>query len=96
MPLPVLPIAGIALRYGAVVLAAYAVSRSVRPGHLDQRNEDALDRVDEGVSLHQAPHEDQINLAARFRRVVRLGTSGPGLEIDAAGLGRIRFRKAAP
>jgi hypothetical protein len=34
-----------------------------------------------------------VNATARFRRVIRLGQSGPGLEIDATAFGRIRFRR---
>lgn len=94
MPLPVVPIAGFALRYGAVALAAYAFSRQVRPGALDQGAEDALDRVEEGASiLRPDTEEDTLNATARFRRIIRFGTDGPGVEIDAAGLGRVRFRR---
>lgn len=92
MPLPLAPVAGIALRYGAVAVASYAVSRSVRIGRRDQRGEDALDTLDEGVSMHR--DGDQGNATARFRRVIRLGDSGPGIEIDISAIGRIRVRKA--
>ncbi|MCT8158739.1 hypothetical protein [Pseudoruegeria sp. SHC-113] len=92
MALPIAPIAGLALRYGAVALATYAVARAVQPGHRDQRGEDALDDVPEGVTYRSDP--EQVNGTARFRRVIRLGATGPGVEIDATGLGRIKFRKA--
>ena len=36
---------------------------------------------------------EQVNATARMRRVIRLGENGPGVEIDAVGLTRIRFRK---
>lgn len=91
MALPLAPIAGIALRYGAVALAAYAVTRSIEPGRRDQRGEDALDSLDEGLTFRREP--EQVNGTGRFHRVIRLGESGPGLEIDATALGRIRFRK---
>jgi len=93
MPLPLAPIAGIALRYGAVAVATYAVARrvSIQKAHYDQRGEDAMDSVNEGMSVRRDP--EQVNGATRFRRVVRVGTDGPGIEIDVTALGRIRFRK---
>lgn len=92
MALPLAPIAGFALRYGAVALATYTVTRKIGPGFRDQRAEDALDDTPEGVTLHQS--DDQANASARFRRVFRVGTDGPGIEIDATALGRIRVRRA--
>ena len=93
MPLPLVPIAGIALRYGAVAVATYAVTRriSIQKAHFDQRGEEAMDDVAEGISLRRDP--DQVNGATRFRRVVRIGPDGPGVEVDVTALGRIRFRK---
>ena len=93
MPLPLAPIAGLALRYGAVVIATYALTRkiSVRHAHFDQRGEEALDDVGDGVSVRRAA--DQVNSTTRYRRVIRAGGGGPGIEIDITALGRIRFRK---
>jgi len=93
MPLPLAPIAGIALRYGAVAVATYAMTRkiSIQKGHFDQRGEDAMDDVNEGISVRREP--EQVNGATRFRRVVRVGADGPGVEIDITALGRVRFRK---
>ncbi|MBK5926306.1 hypothetical protein [Rhodobaculum claviforme] len=93
MALPLVPIAGVALRYGAVALAAYMLTRQVHPGRTDQRAEDALDDLPEGVSTHRPRDRDQINGAARVRRVIRLGTAGPGVEVDLTALGRLRFRR---
>jgi hypothetical protein len=91
MPLPLAPIAGFALRYGAVALATYAVSRKITRAHFDQRGEEAMDDVNEGLSVRR--DADQYNGTAHYRRIVRLGTDGPGVEIDVTALGRIRFRK---
>lgn len=91
MPLPLAPIAGIALRYGVVAVATYAVARHVRRGFYDQRGEDAMNDVGEGLSLRR--DTDQINGTARYKRIVRLGANGPGLEIDITALGRIKFRR---
>jgi hypothetical protein len=91
MPLPLAPIAGIALRYGAVALATYAIARRVERGHYDQRSEDAMKDVQEGLTLRR--DEDAVRSTGRFRRVIRFGKDGPGVEIDAATLNRIRIRR---
>ncbi|MCV2874149.1 hypothetical protein OEZ71_17770 [Defluviimonas sp. WL0050] len=91
MPLPLAPIAGFAIRYGAVALAAYGLRRALRKGRTDQRAEDALDDMDEGVAVHRPADRGQTNAAARFRRVIRWGDTA--IEIDAAALGRFRVRK---
>ncbi len=91
MPLPLAPIAGFAIRYGAVALASYGLRRALRKGRTDQRAEDALDDMDEGVAVHRPADRGQTNAAARFRRVIRWGDTA--IEIDAAALGRFRVRK---
>lgn len=94
MPLPLAPLAGLALRYGAVALAAWALARRMPPGRSDQRAEDALDDLAEGAAAHRpADRPGQVNAQARFRRVVRLGTKGPGVDFDAAAIARLRMRK---
>ena len=75
MPLPIAPIAGLAFRYGAVALATYAVTRNLPATPRDQRAEDAMDDVHEGMSLGK--DDEQVTGAARFRRTIRLGTTGP-------------------
>lgn len=91
MPLPLAPIAGLALRYGAVAVAAYGVSRALRNGRIDQRAEDALDDMDEGLAVHRPKDRGQTNATARYRRVIRWGRAG--IEIDAAALARFRIRR---
>lgn len=93
MALPLAPIAVVAAKYGAVALAGYALARQVQTGRTDQRAEDALDELHEGVSAHRPRDREQVNAAARMRRVIRLGVNGPGVEIDASVLGRIRMRR---
>ncbi|PQO22516.1 hypothetical protein C2I36_12515 [Rhodobacteraceae bacterium WD3A24] len=93
MAFPLAPVAGIALRYGVVALAAYGVARRVGPARVDQRVEDAFDEVPEGIGASRAPDRGQVNAAGRMRRVIRLGRNGPGVEIDLAGLGRLRMRR---
>ena len=95
MPLPIAPIAGIAIKYGAVALAALAAGeglrRAMHPGRTDQRAEDALDDLDEGIALHRPADRAQSNAAARFRRRVRIGTQW--WDIDLAAMGRLRVRR---
>lgn len=91
MPLPLAPIAGVALRYGAVAVATYALTRRVEIAPRDQRGEDAMDDVPEGVGLRR--DGEQVNGAGRLKRTIRFGSTGPGVEIDATALGRIRVRR---
>ncbi|MDA5095027.1 hypothetical protein O2N63_13135 [Aliiroseovarius sp. KMU-50] len=99
MALPLAPIAAVALRYGTVAVATYAIARSVERGRRDQRAEDALDDVPEGLTAHRGrdagvdADAEQVNATGRIRRVIRFGKNGPGLEIDAVSLTRIRVRK---
>lgn len=93
MALPLAPVAVMAAKYGAVALAGLALARQLQAGRTDQRAEDALDDLPEGVATHRPRDRDQINGSARFRRVIRIGTSGPGVELDLTALGRIRFRR---
>jgi hypothetical protein len=88
MPLPLVPLAGAAL--GALAVAAW---RSARPVRVDQRAEDALDALDEGLGLGRVAAREQTSASARLRRVIRLGPDGPGVEIDAGFLARLRVRR---
>jgi hypothetical protein len=50
-----------------------------------------MDDLAEGIRLHREP--DQVSGAGRFVRTVRIGGIGPGVEIDATAITRIRFRR---
>lgn len=91
MALPLAPVASIVLRYGLVAAAAYAVARRAQDAPRDQRAEDAMDRVDEGMSWRR--ETDQMNANTRWRRVIRFGNDGPGIEIDATSISRVKFRR---
>lgn len=101
MPLPLAPLAVIALRTGAIAGAVWLVrrslaSRAVGAGRTDQRAEDALEDLGDGLSLHHPADRAvegvrQTNVAGRLRR--RLLWTGGGVEIDAAWLGRLRVRR---
>jgi hypothetical protein len=88
------PFAWTALRVGAVVAAAAYASR--RPSHpKDLEHQRTLDELPEGVSghTHRAEAERGMHGAARMRRVMRLVPGGPKVEVELAGLGRLRLRR---
>ncbi len=100
MALPLAPLVPIVLRIGAVTGAGYALSRAVtarvKAGRTDQRAEDALDDLQDGLALHRPADrttdgEGQTNAAARLRRTIRWGKGG--VEIDAGFLARFRIRR---
>lgn len=94
MPVPLAPIAVFALRTGAVAAVVWAVRRALRPrpGRTDQRAEDALDDLEEGLAAHApADREGQRNLGARMRRAIRWKTGG--IEIDASLIARWRVTR---
>lgn len=97
MPLPLAPILPIALRLGALAATGFAASRWLRqrsfPGRTDQRAEDALDDLGEGLSLHRPADRAetrQTNAGARLRRVIRF--RGKAYELDAGLMARFRLK----
>jgi hypothetical protein len=93
LAIPLTPIAVAALRYGAVAAVAYAAARHARAHSVPPAAEAAMDRMPEGLNIGHAP--GQMNATARWRRVVRLGATGPGVEIDLGALARLRLRRIA-
>lgn len=98
MPLPLAPLIPLAVRLGLVATATFALTRLVQsvthPGRTDQRAEDALDELGEGLSLHRPTdraEDSQTNASARLRRVVRFG--GRTYEVDAGLMARLRLRE---
>lgn len=85
MALPVVPI--------ALAAGAFALARNVKISVVDQRVEDRLDDLAEGVSVHRDTTGQQINGAYRYKRTIRWGDNGPGLEVDASFLGRLKLRR---
>jgi hypothetical protein len=97
MPLPLAPLIPLAVRLGLVATTTFAVTRWVRsathPGRTDQRAEDALDDLGEGLSLHRPSdraEDRQTNASARVRRVIKF--RGRSYEIDAGLMARFRLR----
>ena len=97
MPLPLAPLVGIAVKYGTVALAGYALARQVGGGRTDQRAHDALDDLPEGATVHiprdRRDSEHSVTATGRLRRVFRVAGSRAGWELDAAVIGRLRLRR---
>jgi hypothetical protein len=98
MPLPLAPLIPLAVRLGLVASTTWAVTRWVRsathPGRTDQRAEDALDDLGEGLSVHHPTDrgaDNQTNATARVRRVIRF--RGRTWDLDAGLMARFRLRE---
>lgn len=94
MAFPLAPIAIHAVRIGAVMALTYYVANKNKS--LPKTSEEAAhEDVDEGLSVrhHRGDGGSQANADARFKRTIRLGSNGPGFEVDASALGRIRFKR---
>lgn len=94
-PLALSPLAWTALRIGAVAAVAMYAARRSQSQPKNAEHSHVLDDLPEGFDAHphQAEAERALHGAGRFRRTIRLGWGGPGVEIDAAALGRLRFRR---
>ncbi len=90
MPL-LAPVAGIALRYILMTLAAYALLRAQSGLALHQPAEDVLDTLPEGASARR--EADGWRGGLKLKRVLRVGPTGPGIAVDLAGLARIRLHR---
>lgn len=96
MPLPALLTGPVALRLaqlGAAAAIGALLAARRGPERIDIQTEDALDRVPEGGDLRVDPGAGRADAEARWRRVVRLGREGPGVEVDFCALGRLRTRR---
>ncbi|MBP7000626.1 hypothetical protein [Amaricoccus sp.] len=93
-PIPLAPLAWTAIRIGAVAAVAFYTARGKsQPKHAHR--EAVLDELPEGLIAepHRAEAERAVHGAGRFRRTFRLRPGGPGVEVDAAALGRFRMRR---
>ena len=95
MAVPLAPISFTALRFGAVAAAAWYINRRARPAPKHVWRERALDDLPEGVdvTVDRSDSESNAHAGARLSRTVRLG-QGAAFEIDIAGMGRLRVRRA--
>ena len=96
LPLVVAPLVPLALRLGAMVVVGYVAKRAlfsrIHSGRTDQRAEDALDALDEGLGLH-APTDTagQRNAAVRVTRT--LWFRGRSWQLDARAIARWSLRE---
>jgi hypothetical protein len=94
MPLPAVLVAPLTLRLlqlGAAVAIGAVLAARRGPERVDMATEDALDRLPEGGDLRLDPANGRADAEARLRRTVRFGRAG--VEIEAAGLARLRVRR---
>jgi hypothetical protein len=89
------PLAWTALRMGALVAVAAYASRRGASRPKDVEHERALDGLPEGVAghTHRAEAERAVHGSARLKRVTRLLPGGPKVEVELAGIGRLRLRR---
>lgn len=98
MPAPaaLAPVAWKVAQLGAVAAVAWYAARKRRPeGPHEVWRERVLDDVDEGVETDFSRSSDQTRMGAtlRWKRGIRLGPTGPGIEIDVVGLTRLKLRR---
>ena len=91
------PLAWRVARIAALAAMAAYASRQRASEPKDTVREQVLDTLPEGLTAHshRAEAERALHAAGRFRRTLRLGPAGAGIEIEAAGLGRLRMRRAS-
>ncbi len=95
-PIALAPFAWKAAQLGAVAAIGYYAARRQRgAGPRDVWRETALNDLDEGLETEATHSEGEARLAAagKFKRGFRLGTNGPGVEVEFASLSRLRLRK---
>lgn len=98
MPAPIAlsPLAWKLAQWGAVAALGYYAARRHREARpRDLWRETVLNDIDEGLETEatRTPDEARLAAAGKFRRGFRLGTDGPGLELEFASLSRLRFRR---
>jgi hypothetical protein len=90
-----LPLAPVILKYGALALLAWGTQKRLRKavvrGRTDQRAEDALDDLPEGISSHAPRDRPQRNATFRGRRTLTF--AGRTYELDAGLIARWRLRR---
>lgn len=98
-PIALAPFAWKAAQLGAVAAISYYAARRQRghqqPGPRDVWRETALNDMDEGLETDASHGADggRLSVAGKFKRGIRLGADGPGIEVEFATLTRFKFRK---
>ncbi|MEM1272384.1 MAG: hypothetical protein AAGF88_01135 [Pseudomonadota bacterium] len=90
MAAPIAPIAGIALKYAAVLACGYLIARRLPERAPDPRADGAMDDMADGFAA--SADENTVRAGMRWRRAVKIGAVGA--RIDAAVLTRFRVTRA--
>ena len=95
MPAPLIPVVWTVTKVGALAAVAIYANKRRLSQPKEVYREAVLNGVPEGLDVqsHRAEGETAASATGRWRRVIRFRKGGPGLEVDATWLGRIRFRK---
>ncbi len=98
MPAPaaLAPVAWKVAQFSAVAAVAWYAARKRRPaGPREVWRERVLDGVGEGLEtdFSRSSEDAHMGAALRFKRGIRLGANGPGVEIDISGVSRVKLRR---
>ncbi|MEL6791881.1 MAG: hypothetical protein AAFU55_07950 [Pseudomonadota bacterium] len=94
MPAPLAPIAIKAAQFGAVAAVAWWAARRQREaGPRDVWRERVMDDLDEGLETDFERGAEGARAGASARWTRTIWVAGRGVEIDAAGLTRLRVRR---
>ncbi len=95
MPVPLAPIAGFALRYGAVALIGATIAkRSLKTkAEKDVYKETVMDAVPNGAEAHRIDEEEGVQLEGSHGHRQRIWIGNRGIEFDSRILARLRIRK---
>ncbi len=91
MALQMTPLAWLALRYGAMAAAGFAMARFAPHGRFSGAVEQQMDAAPRGLRLRKA--RGQISASVRATRNWRIGRFGPKFQIDGTALARLKVRR---
>ena len=95
MPLPIAiaPVLFQVLKIGGALALGAALAHRRGPERLDIATEDTLDRLPDGGHVRVDRDAGRADGEVRWRRKIRFGARGPGVEVELAALGRLRARR---
>ncbi len=95
MPLPLAPIVGLAVRYGAVAaIGALAVRAATqKQEHKNASFESSFDQIHDGVHVFRTEEKGETQFHAHHGHVRSIYLGRHGVEFDSRVLGRLRVRK---
>ncbi len=95
MPLPIAPIVGLAVRYGAVAaVSALAVRAATqKQEHKNASFESSFDQIHDGMHVFRTEEKGETQFHAHHGHLRAIWLGNHGVEIDTRVLGRLRVRK---